>query len=134
MSDAAPENLCPDESVNLEVLVTSTTPTGGDIFFKTSNSPGGVNVANPSVVGSGSYYIFYQSQEGCFSTGTEVLATVSPCPPDVTPTITVNPNVMNGVTEFSLIVRITELNMENTSGTITVNIPKDSRWLLTKWL
>ncbi len=132
VSDAAPENLCPDESVNLELLVTSTTPAGGEIFFKTSDNPAGFNVADPSVVGSGSYYIFYQNQEGCFSTGTEVVATVNPCPPDVTPTMTVNPNVMNGLTQFNLVVRITELNSMNTGGTITVNIPKDSRWVLTQ--
>jgi len=76
-------------------------------------------------------YIFYESQEGCYSTGTTVTVTINNCPPDVTPTLTVNPNVMHGITSFNLFVRVTELNMVNTSGTITVNIPKDSRWILT---
>jgi len=37
---------------------------------------------------------------------------------------------MHGITSFNLTVRVTELNIINTSGTITVNIPKDSRWIL----
>ncbi len=50
--------------------------------------------------------------------------------PDVTPVITAVPNVMNGVTNFYITVQITELNNVNTSGTITVKIPKDTRWVL----
>jgi hypothetical protein len=48
--------------------------------------------------------------------------------PDVTPVITVLPNVMQGVTNFSLTVRVTELNQQVTEGVITVLIPKDTRW------
>ena len=42
-----------------------------------------------------------------------------------------SPNIIHGITSFDLIVRVTELNTVNTNGTITVNIPKDSRWFLT---
>ncbi|MBN1416832.1 MAG: fibronectin type III domain-containing protein, partial [Bacteroidales bacterium] len=53
---------------------------------------------------------------------------VSNCPPDLTPTLIVTPNISHGVTTFDVIVRITELNIINTGGTITVNIPKDTKW------
>ncbi len=47
--------------------------------------------------------------------------------PDLTPTITATKNVMNGITSFDLIIRITEINNVNTAGMITVRMPKDSR-------
>jgi hypothetical protein len=50
--------------------------------------------------------------------------------PDLTPTITATKNVMNGITSFDLIIRITELNNINTDGVITVRLPVDSRWTL----
>ncbi|TRZ76713.1 MAG: hypothetical protein D4R97_00375, partial [Bacteroidetes bacterium] len=50
--------------------------------------------------------------------------------PDITPNITVSPNVMAGITNFDVTVKVTELNMVNTNGVITVIIPKDSRWVL----
>ena len=81
-----------------------------------------------SSAGAGNYYIFYLNQEGCYSTGTQVTVTINNCPPDITPTLSVSPNIMHGITSFNLIVRITELNMVNTNGVITVNIPLDSRW------
>jgi len=48
-------------------------------------------------------------------------------PPDVTPNITITPNVMHGISSFNTTVKVTELNAVNTNGTITVRIPKDSR-------
>ena len=48
-------------------------------------------------------------------------------PPDVTPNITITPNVMLGVSPLNVTVKVTELNSVNTNGTITVRIPKDSR-------
>jgi hypothetical protein len=47
--------------------------------------------------------------------------------PDVTPVITAVPNVMQGLTEFNLTVRVTELNEVATNGQIIVRIPKDVR-------
>ncbi|MEZ5047450.1 MAG: Ig-like domain-containing protein [Chitinophagaceae bacterium] len=47
--------------------------------------------------------------------------------PDVTPNITITPNVLHGTSTFNTTVRVTELNMVNTNGTITVRIPKDNR-------
>ena len=50
--------------------------------------------------------------------------------PDLTPVLTVAPNVMNGVTSFSIEVRITELNSVVTDGLITARITKDPRWAI----
>jgi hypothetical protein len=80
VSTSTPGNVCPAETINLTTLVTSVTPTGGSILYKTTNNPLGIDVIDPTIVGTGSYYIFYQNQEGCFSTGTFVTGTVNPCP------------------------------------------------------
>ncbi len=50
--------------------------------------------------------------------------------PDLTTTLTATKNVMNGITSFDLIIRITELNSVNTDGMITLRLPKDIRWTL----
>jgi hypothetical protein len=50
---------------------------------------------------------------------------------DVTPNITAEPNVMHGVTNYDIILQVTELNFGNTNGQITVRIPKDYRWSFT---
>jgi hypothetical protein len=52
-------------------------------------------------------------------------------PPDITPNITADPNVMHGVTNFDIIVQVTELLNYPTNGLITVLIPKDNRWSFT---
>jgi hypothetical protein len=48
--------------------------------------------------------------------------------PDLTSTLIVTPNVMNGETSYSILVKVTEVNNAAASGEITVVIPKDSRW------
>jgi hypothetical protein len=53
--------------------------------------------------------------------------------PDLTPVITLTPNVMVGITDFEVLVQIIELLDSDTSGTITVRIPKDSRLSVTAW-
>ncbi len=131
VNDATPENLCPDITVDLTALVTSTTPAGGINLYKTVNDPIGADVQDPTAAGAGTYYLFYQDANGCYSTGTQVIVTINTCPADLTPTLQVSPNIMHGVTGFDLVVRITELNNVNTTGTIVVNIPKDARWILT---
>ena len=123
-------NVCPSEVVNLNSIISSSTPAGGTLYYKTSNNPMGSDVTDPGLAGAGNYYLFYQNAEGCFSTGTPLTVSITYCPPDVTPTIIVNPNIMNGITDFNIIINITELNFVNTIGLITVNIPKDSRWVL----
>lgn len=131
VSNASPGNVCPFTTINLITLVTSTTPTGGTVLYKTTNNPAGTDIPNPAAVGAGTWYIFYMNQLGCYSNGTAVNVSITPCPPDLTPTLIVSPNIMHGVTDFDLIVRVTELNLTNTSGLITIRIPRDPRWILT---
>ena len=47
---------------------------------------------------------------------------------DITPTLTVTPNSMDGKTNFDQVIRITELNQADSEGEIRVVIPRDSRW------
>ncbi len=131
VTSTAVVNTCPSTSIDLTSLVSSTTPTGGSLLYKTTNNPLGINVTTPSSAGTGMYYIFYQNADGCYSSGTGVSVTINACPADITPTLVVSPNIMHGLTAFDLVVRISEVNNVNTSGTITVYIPKDPRWILT---
>jgi protocatechuate 3,4-dioxygenase beta subunit len=50
--------------------------------------------------------------------------------PDITPVITATPNVMTGVTDYEIYVQCIELKGINTSGLITLRIPKDPRWVM----
>jgi len=50
--------------------------------------------------------------------------------PDITPVLTVAPNVMNGPTNFTLSIRVAELNNVPTFGLITVRLTKDPRWVI----
>ncbi|MCF8380852.1 MAG: hypothetical protein K9H49_14865 [Bacteroidales bacterium] len=131
VSSSTPANVCPAVTVDLTSLLTSTTPTGGSLFYKTANNIISLNVANPAAVGAGSYYLFYQNQDGCYSTGTEIIVGINACNfPDITPTVIITPNISHGITSFNIFVRITELNSIITNGNIVVNIPRDSRWVL----
>ena len=59
--------------------------------------------------------------------------TPSAVKPDLTPVITLLPNVMVGPTDFEVFVQIIELLDADTSGSITVRVPKDGRWSVTSW-
>ncbi len=50
--------------------------------------------------------------------------------PDITITLTASPNIFKGETLFNVVVRISELNGIETSGPISVVLPKDGRWSL----
>lgn len=52
---------------------------------------------------------------------------------DLTTVITLTPNVMIGPTPFEVWVQCIELLGTDTSGAITLRIPKDSRWSITSW-
>ena len=83
-----------------------------------------------------SYYLFAADQSGHREKHPFIgrpdphVFTVSEPPllPDLTSTLTVTPNVMNGETSFNVVVKVSELNSTQASGEITVVIPKDSRW------
>lgn len=48
---------------------------------------------------------------------------------DLTTTLTASPNIINGVTRFSLVVKVAEVSGTDSQGEITVVIPRDNRWL-----
>jgi hypothetical protein len=49
------------------------------------------------------------------------------CLPDLVPEISISSVSIVGITDIEITVKVSELNMVNTSGIITVYIPKDSR-------
>ncbi len=81
VSTSTPTNLCPLKTVDLTTLLTSTTPSGGTVLYKTTNNPAGVSVSDPTKVATGTYYIFYQNSTGCYSSSTAVTVTINNCPP-----------------------------------------------------
>jgi len=48
---------------------------------------------------------------------------------DLTTTLTATPNIINGVTNFSLVVKVAEIGGADSQGEITVVIPRDGRWI-----
>ncbi|MBB6002881.1 gliding motility-associated C-terminal domain-containing protein [Arcicella rosea] len=58
---------------NLTQLVTSSTPTGTNLVFRTTNSPLSTAILTPTSVGAGTYFAFYQSVEGCYSAGARII-------------------------------------------------------------
>ena len=60
-----------------------------------------------------------------------VTASGSDVEPDITPGLTVAPNIMNGATNFEVLVRVSEVNGAATTGAISVVIPRDSRLTFT---
>lgn len=60
-------------TADLTRLVTSTTPAGTILVFKTTSSPTTNTVLNPNAVSVGTYFAFYQTTEGCYSAGTRII-------------------------------------------------------------
>ena len=80
VSSAMVSNTCPSTTVNIEALVTSSKPSDCSILYKTTNDPTGTDVAYPTTVGAGTYYIFYKNTSGCSSfSATPVTVTIHSC-------------------------------------------------------
>jgi conserved repeat domain len=80
ISSAMLSNACPATTVNIASLVTSSTPSGCSILYKTTNDPAGIDVADPTKVGGGTYYIFYKNASGCSSyPAASVTVTIHSC-------------------------------------------------------
>jgi hypothetical protein len=84
VSSSSQSNNCPLKTVNLTTSITSTTPVGGSVLYKTTDNPNGTDVSDPTQVGAGTYYIFYQNLTGCYSASTPVTVVVNNCPPTLT--------------------------------------------------
>jgi CshA-type fibril repeat protein len=82
----------------------------------------------------GTVYVTYTTCDNDVDTAcdsaTLYLTTLLGAIPDATLIISAAPNVMHGLTNFYITVRVTELNSATTNGVITVKIPKDTRWIL----
>jgi CshA-type fibril repeat protein len=150
----------PDGSLGTPDIDSATAPTAADgsygpltlgiptvIYGKDSNNPGFFIVAGTLTLNmdgtysyvadpdfEGTVYIPYTACDNdvnnACDNATMYLTTLPAGIPDVTPTLTAAPNIMHGITNFYITVKVTELNMSNTNGLITVRIPKDTRWIL----
>lgn len=60
-------------TADLTQLVTSSTPTGAILVFRTTNSPISNVVLTPNAVSVGTYFAFYQSVDGCYSAGARII-------------------------------------------------------------
>ncbi|RYU94111.1 SdrD B-like domain-containing protein [Emticicia agri] len=73
-------NVCPFTHVDLTTGVTSAlSSVGGTFTFRAFNSPDSAVVANPSSVGTGSYYVFEKAGNGCFSEGSRINVQIISC-------------------------------------------------------
>jgi uncharacterized repeat protein (TIGR01451 family) len=80
VSNSIVSNTCPSSTVNIAILVTSPKPSDCSLLYKTTNDPTGADVADPTTVGAGIYYIFYKNTSGCSSfSATSVTVTIHSC-------------------------------------------------------
>ena len=61
------------QKADLTKLVSSSTPSGSTLVFKTGELPTSASVTTPTSVGAGTYYAFYQTSEGCHSAGVKIV-------------------------------------------------------------
>jgi uncharacterized repeat protein (TIGR01451 family)/gliding motility-associated-like protein len=78
-------NVCPAKTVSLNNAVTSTPKTtGGSFIFTTGNSPNSPVVTNPtSIATSGTFYVFENGGNGCYSAGTKIDVGIISCEQNV---------------------------------------------------
>ena len=73
-------NICPYTTVDLTTGVTSPASSQGGIFvFRTGSTYGSPAVITPSAVGTGTYYVFEKSGNGCYSTGAKINVNITDC-------------------------------------------------------
>ena len=117
------------------------------IYGSDANNPGNFIVAGTLTLNAdgnysydadldflGTVYVTYTTcdndVDNACDSATLYLTTLLGVVPDATLIISAAPNVMHGLTNFYITVRVTELNSATTNGVITVKIPKDTRWIL----
>ncbi|MGR3810437.1 SdrD B-like domain-containing protein [Jiulongibacter sp. NS-SX5] len=73
-------NICPVETVSLSDAVTSSPSNGGSFVFRTANSPNSPAVSNPTAIASsGSFFVFEDGGDGCYSAGTQIDVAIIAC-------------------------------------------------------
>jgi hypothetical protein len=99
LSGTTTANTCPTASVNLNALVTSTTPVGSTLIWSTDNDPSdglGSTVSTPTALTTAGTYYAYYSANGCLTTASAaVTVTINACAGSFTFNCTPSP-VANG--------------------------------------
>lgn len=106
LNSTALNNTCPETTVNLNTLVTSSTPSGAALVWFTNSTHTGTAYATPTTAVAGTYYPFYyDSVNACYSLAGVMVTVTITTPPDI-PTVasTVQPtcSVTTGTINFSL--------------------------------
>lgn len=98
LSSTSISNACPTTTVNLNSLVTSSTPSGASLIWFTNNTHTGVAYTTPDLATEGTYYAFYHDAiNTCYSPATAAVSVVKVCcAGDIPPTVGVITN-LNGV-------------------------------------
>ncbi|RYE16222.1 MAG: hypothetical protein EOP51_26200, partial [Sphingobacteriales bacterium] len=86
-------------------------------------------IAVDPVDGNASVSIPYRTIDNGGATSANIGAVNVPfyVQPDLTPLIVANPTTMNGITNFNVTIKVSEIANTVTNGLITVLVPKDSR-------
>jgi uncharacterized repeat protein (TIGR01451 family) len=107
-------------TVNLASAITSTPSTSGGVFeWRTGLSSTSSLVANPAVVGAGTYYLFEKSTNGCYSAPAAVTVNITPCNCPNPATVTVAAISSQCVGSFTQLQLTATLGGGATSGTWT---------------
>jgi hypothetical protein len=115
-----------DQVIPAQVTLSVTVPDPNGYLIL--NEDGGIDVAPGTPAGT--YTLTYTICEVLNPSNCDdaVVTVKTKERPDITPNITASRNVMAGITEYDVYVRVTELNGVDTEGLIEVVIPKDNRW------
>jgi uncharacterized repeat protein (TIGR01451 family) len=107
-------------TVNLASAITSTPSTSGGVFeWRTGSTPSASLIANPAVVGTGTYYLFEKSTNGCYSAPAVVTVNINSCNCPNPATVTVAALPSQCVGSFTQLQLLATLGGGATSGTWT---------------
>jgi hypothetical protein len=106
LSSTTLTNICPAASVDINALVTSSTPSGYSLVWFTNDTHTGTAYATPTAADAGTYYAFYfDSINNCYSLASAaVTVTIAPVPniPTVASTTQPNCNLATGTIVFTV--------------------------------
>jgi hypothetical protein len=84
LSSNSVNNICPTTTVNLNSLVTSSTPSGASLVWFTNNIHTGSTYSTPTAAVAGTYYPFYyDSVNNCYSSAGVMVTVTITSPPDI---------------------------------------------------
>ena len=110
------KNTCPSSTVNLNSLVTSSTPVGASLIWFTNNAHTGVVYASPIAATTGTYFAFYyDSVKDCYSPASS--------PVTVIITVCANPDNATAIAGSASTILILA-NDKNVDGTAVTDLTK----------